>query len=119
MDWLADAACKGKHQDLWYPPMSAKERGGNTVAAYTDIAKMVCAFCPVQAECRDLGSEETWGVWGGVAANERKDGTYTPPSRTLSPRFLHVIPDHAPDVRIDIKELTAKVKRYAEAVERS
>lgn len=51
--WHADAACR-RHSDVsWLDPDQ------------TDAARAVCLSCPVSAECRDAGSTERWGVWGG------------------------------------------------------
>lgn len=94
--------------------MKGDERKGQTVEAYVEVAKMVCDICPVRGKCRNLGAEETWGVWGGTTYDERRKGTYVPSSRVLNPRYLHIIPDHAPNIRVDIKALSNKVKRYAD-----
>jgi len=33
-------------------------------------AKEACGFCPVRAECAELGEEEEFGVWGGMTSDE-------------------------------------------------
>lgn len=42
--------------------------------AETAEAKATCRGCQVQRECLKaaLSAEETWGVWGGYSAPERK-----------------------------------------------
>jgi WhiB family redox-sensing transcriptional regulator len=40
--------------------------------AETEGAKAVCKRCPVRLSCLDAGLDEEWGVWGGLAAAERR-----------------------------------------------
>jgi hypothetical protein len=42
--------------DLWFSS-SKKER---------QDAIILCGTCPIQEECKILGENESWGVWGGV-----------------------------------------------------
>ena len=35
-------------------------------------AKEACGFCPVRAECAELGKNEEFGVWGGMTPDERR-----------------------------------------------
>jgi WhiB family redox-sensing transcriptional regulator len=38
----------------------------------TEGAKAVCKGCRVRLMCLDAGLDEEWGVWGGLAAAERR-----------------------------------------------
>ena len=38
----------------------------------TEGAKAVCKGCQVRLRCLDAGLDEEWGVWGGLAAAERR-----------------------------------------------
>lgn len=63
--WTEHAACRGLPTRLFYP-----DRGHNPHAA-----KMVCARCPVTAECAAAGTTETHGVWAGTTPVERHGKT--------------------------------------------
>lgn len=34
--------------------------------------KEACGFCPVKAECGELGEDEEFGVWGGMTPEDRR-----------------------------------------------
>ncbi|MBT2541358.1 WhiB family transcriptional regulator [Streptomyces sp. ISL-44] len=34
-------------------------------------AKEACGFCPVRAECAELGRDEEFGIWGGLSREDR------------------------------------------------
>ena len=57
-------ACLGLDPGIFLP-----ERGESTARA-----KAICAGCPIQAECLDFALEhdQRVGVWGGLAAKERR-----------------------------------------------
>jgi WhiB family redox-sensing transcriptional regulator len=65
--WRDRAACRGTNPALFYDPHPAA----------IDVAKSVCAGCPVRHACaaHALAVGEEFGVWGGLAAEERP----TPP----------------------------------------
>jgi len=75
MEWLAQAACKGMHAHLWYPPLESATPGN-----YYAVGKMVCFRCPVWQECLNEGisNTETWGMWGGLTPQERKGTARVP-----------------------------------------
>lgn len=84
--WRARAACRGTNPSLFY------DLHPDAVAA----AKAVCARCAVRGECANcaLDSREEFGVWGGLAADERPApapaGPPTPgPSRRISDGELY------------------------------
>jgi WhiB family redox-sensing transcriptional regulator len=68
--WIRNAACRGfaglfvnlRHET----PDDRQER--------EDLAKLVCARCPVRGECLDyaLRVREPLGVWGGLTESERR-----------------------------------------------
>ncbi|MFJ7590151.1 WhiB family transcriptional regulator [Streptomyces sp. NPDC097617] len=39
--------------------------------ADVDQAKGACGFCPVRAECAELGENEEFGIWGGQTPEDR------------------------------------------------
>lgn len=54
--WMDSAACTrpGVDPDMFF------SKNGDSAAA-----KRICACCPVRAECRAFGDDDTYGVWGG------------------------------------------------------
>lgn len=63
LDWQADAVCASTDPEIFFP-----EKGKRDSAT---AARLICAGCPVQAECLQyaLDNDMRWGIWGGV--NER------------------------------------------------
>lgn len=61
--WQDWGMCSQTSPDAFFP-----DKGQPTAAA-----KMVCATCPVQAECLEyaLANDERFGVWGGLSERER------------------------------------------------
>lgn len=53
----ADLPCRKFDPDLWF----------SEAAAELELAKSLCAECPVRVECLAgaVEREEPWGVWGG------------------------------------------------------
>lgn len=66
-DWRPQALCKGKHQDLWYPPLESE-----TPEQYYSIAREVCKACPVWEDCQEDSWAEKWGMWAGLTPKERQ-----------------------------------------------
>ncbi len=66
--WTVDAACRTADPDAYYPPSG---QGGQSMAAH---AKFVCRGCPVRTACltHALETDEPWGIWGGLDAQERR-----------------------------------------------
>jgi len=58
-------ACEGR-DDLFFPD------DDNYDTPNTNIARMLCARCPIRLECRMKGDKEDWGIWGGLTPDERK-----------------------------------------------
>lgn len=73
--WHEDAACAGMSLDVFFPH---RERGqsGAPYEAVVEMAKSVCAECPVAAACLEEALSypmgEDAGVRGGLTAVERK-----------------------------------------------
>lgn len=65
MTWEEDAACATVDPAIFFPEKSVGWRP-------TEMARKVCATCPVRAEC--LADSPTWdqfSVRGGLTATER------------------------------------------------
>jgi WhiB family redox-sensing transcriptional regulator len=62
--WQARALCAQTDPEAFFP-----DRGGSVRAA-----RVVCARCPVRAECLEFALEhdERFGVWGGLSERERR-----------------------------------------------
>jgi WhiB family redox-sensing transcriptional regulator len=72
-EWRMQAACRGDEpQPDFYPPTHTERKRERL--ARERRAKMVCAACPVRNDCLDhaVASDERYGVWGGLTADERK-----------------------------------------------
>lgn len=113
LEWMEEALCKGKHNDLWFPPFSDERDAPEK--QYFDIAKMVCEHCPVQVACRYQGAAEEFGVWGGTDPyDRRKGGKPVLPPMVLMPRYVHKVPDHTPGLRLDIKAVSLDLRRFSD-----
>lgn len=69
LEWTDDAACKGADTELFFP--SKGER--------SDVARIYCSTCPVQAECfrfamamESVGGYHHYGIYGGTGPAQRK-----------------------------------------------
>jgi WhiB family redox-sensing transcriptional regulator len=60
--WHVEAACRGRGVNQWFP-----EQGESL-----EPARVVCASCPVRAECLQAGMDEAHGVWAGTSAVQRR-----------------------------------------------
>lgn len=65
--WMADAACKGRH-DLFFPANGS----GKPNRTYHQQAQAICAACPVATQCREyaITIDARHGVWAGQTANQ-------------------------------------------------
>ncbi len=61
--WMADGICAQTDPDAFFP-----ENGGSSKPA-----KRICMRCPVRVTCLtySLDTEQAYGVWGGVAEQQR------------------------------------------------
>ncbi|MFD3537538.1 WhiB family transcriptional regulator [Streptomyces sp. NPDC058664] len=65
--WQIHAACAKPDVDprVFYPHEVGRRR-------WFDVAKRVCARCPVRRECLEVALDRREaGVWGGLTASER------------------------------------------------
>jgi len=65
-EWVPKAKCRRLHGDFWFPPEDVEDQ-----QPYYDIARAVCASCPVWQQCLEAGKKEIWGMWGGLTPKER------------------------------------------------
>lgn len=63
--WMERAACRGEDTDAFLI-----ERGPRT-----DVARAICAVCPVHAACLRyaLDDPDLVGIWGGTTSRERRE----------------------------------------------
>jgi WhiB family redox-sensing transcriptional regulator len=69
-DWISRAACKDYPTALFFPA----EHDDDETSGDNEIAKRICAGCPVQLECRESQFTDPYGVRGGLTAEERGYG---------------------------------------------
>jgi len=64
LGWQEQALCAQTDPEAFFP-----EKGGSTREA-----KRICIGCEVKAECLEyaLGSDERFGIWGGLSERERR-----------------------------------------------
>ncbi|MPZ28813.1 MAG: WhiB family transcriptional regulator [Micromonosporaceae bacterium] len=69
-DWQRHGACRGRDSAQFFHPDGER---GSSRARREQAAKVVCATCPVRAECaaHALTVQEPYGVWGGFTEAER------------------------------------------------
>ena len=69
LEWSNQAACLSAEPVQFFPVGTADAAAGETASA-----KLVCAGCEVQVECRDyaLETRQPFGVWGGLDEQERR-----------------------------------------------
>lgn len=62
--WWDLGACRGLDASVFYPDDDDE----------ADVAKAVCATCPVQSACLEhaLAVREKAGVWGGATERDRR-----------------------------------------------
>jgi WhiB family redox-sensing transcriptional regulator len=70
-EWQSRGACVGADPELFY--LEAGMRMG-TKTKHEQQAKAMCKGCPVINDClkHALNVPETYGVWGGLSADERE-----------------------------------------------
>lgn len=69
-EWQESAACRGVDSARFFSP--AGERGAAR-RRREQIARAICAECPVREECARfaLSIGEEYGIWGGTTDQER------------------------------------------------
>lgn len=68
--WRQDAACRGQDPENWVPPLDDE----GTVGPVSDLAKTLCATCPVSVQCLTfvLTEPSTIGLWAGTDKRDRR-----------------------------------------------
>lgn len=82
--WRDSALCAQTDPELFFP-----ETGGSAAPA-----KLVCAGCPVQAECLDwsLAYDIRFGIWGGLTEEQRRKVRRSPETEAAPGRAEDVAP---------------------------
>jgi WhiB family transcriptional regulator, redox-sensing transcriptional regulator len=90
--WHVGARCRDEDLALFFHPDGER---GQARRKRQQLAKQVCAQCPVMAQCRAhaLAFQEPFGTWGGLTEDER--------SRLL------------PDRAVNLRTHRARTQRYA------
>ena len=71
-EWRGGAACRHHDPDLFFPEGTA-----GPALRQVDQAKRVCRSCPVRTPCLGFALRHgvAFGIWGGVTAEERRQGS--------------------------------------------
>lgn len=71
--WHLRAACRGPHQQIFYPPTRFERRVDKR--RREERAKEICRTCSVLDVCREQAIEhrEPYGIWGGLTEHERRE----------------------------------------------
>lgn len=74
VSWMEQAACLNEDPDIfWLDPERDEPR---TREMKAEAARMVCAECPVRAQCLLWGlldaSQDHWSILGGTTHRQRK-----------------------------------------------
>jgi Transcription factor WhiB. len=62
-EWVSQGLCGQADPEEWFPDKGRPPR----------LAMRICAACPVRAECREYGTGERYGIWGGTTERQRRD----------------------------------------------
>jgi WhiB family redox-sensing transcriptional regulator len=77
--WREVASCKDADPGIFFPTTYATNAEGKRWTEYSRAkeAKVICAACPVEAECLTYGllTKQEFGIWGGLTPSERGVGT--------------------------------------------
>ena len=65
--WTERAACRDAPGNDFFVDLCHSHKAAEIAAA-----KAICAKCPVSKQCLSAGLEEEFGIWGGLAAEERR-----------------------------------------------
>jgi WhiB family transcriptional regulator, redox-sensing transcriptional regulator len=83
--WQRDAACRNLGSWLFFAPEGERASARRQREA---AAKAVCGRCPVQAPCAlyALATRQRYGVWGGLAEDDRRQHVADERRRIRAPR---------------------------------
>lgn len=82
-DWRQLAACikpwrpTGMTADAWFPEIGAP-------GDFVKQVKAVCRSCPVRVQCKVVGKDERFGIWGGQHKRERAEAKNLKRPETVS-----------------------------------
>lgn len=68
-DWWPERACAAVPTRLFFPDSGSSDPFGDT-----QLAKAVCAGCPVRGHCLDdaIDRRDDFGIYGGLTEKERR-----------------------------------------------
>ncbi|WP_443057150.1 WhiB family transcriptional regulator [Streptomyces sp. NBC_00669] len=68
LSWRDRAACRNEDPELFFPKQAGNKQ--------EELAKEVCARCPVREQCADEARlvRPGYGVWGGASVADRRAG---------------------------------------------
>jgi WhiB family redox-sensing transcriptional regulator len=99
-EWRHQAACKGMNPDVFFPT------GGGRGSL--DVARAICAGCPVSTQCFEAGRTEHTGMWGGTSVDQRrKQGC---PRNSFNQKYRQWILDTEPSDEIAAYDLGIQIK---------
>jgi WhiB family redox-sensing transcriptional regulator len=83
--WRRDAACRNLGSSLFFAPDGERAAARHYREA---AAKAVCGRCPVRMPCAlyALATHQRYGVWGGLAEDDRRQPVADERRRTWTPR---------------------------------
>jgi WhiB family redox-sensing transcriptional regulator len=83
--WQRDAACRNLGSWLFFAPDGERASAKRQREA---AAKAICGRCPVQAPCAlyALATRQRYGVWGGLAEDDRRQHVADERRRIRAPR---------------------------------
>lgn len=62
--WIKQAICVGEDPEVFFP-----EKGDEKTL---QLARSICAQCPVRIQCLEANRYETFGIFGGTTPEERR-----------------------------------------------
>lgn len=68
-DWRQRGSCSGMATEVFFGDVDSDS--GEELRPWEIRAKQICRVCPVLETCRAKMMRERWGVFGGLAAQER------------------------------------------------
>lgn len=68
-EWREQALCRDVDTEVFFPIGS-----GPRAMEVADVAKAICATCPVQVQCLRfaVATNQQYGIWGGCDEEERR-----------------------------------------------
>ena len=87
--WQELGLCRGADPLLFFHTQNER---GSSRSRRDQLAKRVCASCPVRLECADyaIRAREPYGVWGGLSEDDR-EGIFRQMDRSRNPRLTSVL----------------------------